>query len=146
MRSAVYRAADLTERREIHRVLADATDPNAAPDRRAWHAANAASGPDDVVAADLETSAARALSRGGVSAVATFLERAAVLTSDPVLRGARAIAAAHAKREAGAPEAAYELLAIAELGPATHGVPVTTGCPRICITARLARPCVRSHS
>jgi len=117
MRSAAYRAADLTERREIHRALADATDPEAAPDRRAWHAANAASGPDDAVAADLEASAGRAQSRGGVSAAATFLERAAVLTSDPVLRGARAIAAAQAKREAAAPEAAYELLAIAELGP-----------------------------
>ena len=117
MRSAAYRAADLTERREIHRALADATDPEAAPDRRAWHAANAASGPDDAVAAELETSAARAQRRGGVSAAATFLERAAVLTSDPVLRGARAIAAAQAKREAAAPEAAYELLAIAELGP-----------------------------
>ncbi|MCV7424304.1 AAA family ATPase [Mycobacterium yunnanensis] len=117
MRSAAYRAADLTERREVHRALADATDPDAAPDRRAWHAANAASGPDDAVAADLETSAGRAQSRGGMSAAATFLERAAVLTSDPVLRGARAIAAAQAKREAAAPEAAYELLAIAELGP-----------------------------
>lgn len=117
MRSAAYRAADLTERREIHRALADATDPEAAPDRRAWHAANAASGPDDAVAAELETSAGRAQGRGGVSAAATFLERAAVLTSDPVLRGARAIAAAQAKREAAAPEAAYELLAIAELGP-----------------------------
>ena len=117
MRSAAYRAADLNERREIHRALADATDPESAPDRRAWHAANAASGPDDVVAAELETSAGRAQSRGGVAAAATFLERAAVLTSDPVLRGARSIAAAQAKREAAAPEAAYELLAIAELGP-----------------------------
>jgi DNA-binding CsgD family transcriptional regulator/tetratricopeptide (TPR) repeat protein len=117
MRSAAYRAADLTERRAIHRALADATDPQSAPDRRAWHAANAASGPDDAVAAELETSAGRAQSRGGVSAAATFLERAAVLTSDPVLRGTRAIAAAQAKREAAAPEAAYELLATAELGP-----------------------------
>jgi DNA-binding CsgD family transcriptional regulator len=117
MRSAAYRAADLTERREIHRALAAVTDPQSDPDRRAWHAANAAAGPDETVAAELEASAGRAQSRGGVAAAAAFLERAAILTSDPAVRGARAIAAAHAKREAAAPEAAYELLAIAELAP-----------------------------
>jgi len=115
MRSAAYRAADLSERRVIHRALADVTDPQSDPDRRAWHAANSAAGPDDVVAADLETSAGRAQSRGGIAAAATFLERATALTSDPALRGSRAIAAAQAKRDAAAPEAAYELLAIAEL-------------------------------
>ena len=117
MRSAAYRAADLTDRRAVHRVLADATDPGSDPDRRAWHAANAAAGPDDAIAADLEASADRAQSRGGIAAAAAFLERATGLTSDPALRGSRAIAAAHAKREAAAPEAAYELLAIAELAP-----------------------------
>jgi DNA-binding CsgD family transcriptional regulator len=117
MRSAAYRAADLPERRAIHRALAEVTDPRADPDRRAWHAANAALGPDDTVAAELEASASRAASRGGVSAAAAFLERATVLTADPALRGARAIAAAHAKREAATPEAAYDLLAIAELAP-----------------------------
>ncbi|HTI77243.1 MAG TPA: AAA family ATPase [Mycobacterium sp.] len=116
MRSAAYRAAELTDRRAIHRALADATDPQTDPDRRAWHAASAAAGPDDAVAAELETSAARAQSRGGIAAAATFLERATALTSDPALRSARAIAAAQAKRDAAAPEAAYELLAIAELG------------------------------
>ena len=116
MRSAAYRAADLTERRAIHRALADATDPQSDPDRRAWHAANAAAGPDDAVAAELEASADRAQSRGGIAAAAAFLERATALTSDPAQRGARAIAAAQAKRDAAAPAAAYELLAIAELG------------------------------
>src|SRR6476646_3979703 len=116
MRSAAYRAADLTERRTIHRALSDATDPQSDPDRRAWHAANAAAGPDDAVAAELETSAGRAQSRGGIAAAATFLERATALTSDPALRSARAVAAAQAKRDAAAPAAAYELLAIAELG------------------------------
>jgi DNA-binding CsgD family transcriptional regulator len=116
-RSAAYRAADLTDRRAVHRALADATDPGSDPDRRAWHAANAAAGPDDAIAADLEASADRAQSRGGIAAAAAFLERATGLTSDPALRGSRAIAAAHAKREAAAPEAAYELLAIAELAP-----------------------------
>ncbi|MDF2824357.1 MAG: transcriptional regulator, luxR family, partial [Mycobacterium sp.] len=117
MRSAAYHAAELTERREIHRVLAEVTDPQADPDRRAWHAASAAAGPDDAVAAELMASADRAFRRGGVAAAAAFLERATVLTADPALRGSRAIAAAHAKREAAAPEAAYELLAIAELAP-----------------------------
>jgi DNA-binding CsgD family transcriptional regulator len=115
MRSAAYRAGELTDRRAAHRALANATDPQADPDRRAWHAAQAASGPDDSVAAELENSAARAQSRGGISAAATFLERATALTSDPALRGARALAAAQAKWAAAAPEAAHELLAIAEM-------------------------------
>ena len=117
MRSAVYRTADLSERRAIHRALADATDPQSDPDRRAWHAANAAAGPDDTVAAELEASAGRAQRRGGIAAAAAFLERATALTADPALRGARALAAAQAKRDAAAPAAAYELLAIAELAP-----------------------------
>jgi DNA-binding CsgD family transcriptional regulator len=117
MRSAAYRAAELTDRRAIHRALADATDKESDPDRRAWHAANAAAGPDDAVAAELESSAGRALSRGGMAAAAAFLERATTLTADPGRRGARALAAAQAKRDAAAPAAAYDLLAIAELAP-----------------------------
>jgi DNA-binding CsgD family transcriptional regulator len=117
MRSAAYRAADLSDRRAIHRALAAATDARSDPDRRAWHAATAALGPDDAVAAELEASASRAASRGGVAAAASFLARATALTADPALRGARAIAAAHAKREAADPEAADDLLAIAELAP-----------------------------
>jgi DNA-binding CsgD family transcriptional regulator len=117
VRSAAYRAANLTERRAIHRVLADATDPQSDPDRRAWHAASAAAGPDDEVAAELEASSGRAQKRGGIAAAAAFLERATILTADPGLRASRAIAAAQVKRDAAAPEAAHELLAIAELGP-----------------------------
>ncbi|MGV0675582.1 AAA family ATPase [Mycolicibacterium fortuitum] len=120
VRSAAYRAADVADRREVHRALAFATDPEVDPDRRAWHAANAAAGPDDSVAAELEASAWRAQSRGGIAAAATFLERAAILSADPALRSSRAIAAAAAKREAAAPEAAYELLSLAELNPVTE--------------------------
>ncbi|TQK28416.1 helix-turn-helix transcriptional regulator [Arthrobacter sp. SLBN-53] len=117
MRSAAYRAAELGERRDVHRALAGATDPQVDPDRRAWHAANAALGPDDVVAAELEASAGRAQRRGGMAAAATFLERAAVLTGDPHLRGARAIAAAQAKREVAEPDSAYALLAMTDSAP-----------------------------
>lgn len=117
VRSAAYRAASLEDRREVHRALAEATDPQMDPDRRAWHAAIGAAGQDDTIAAELEASAGRAQCRGGIAAAAAFLERSTLLTSDPVLRGSRALAAAQAKRDAAAPAAADELLAIAESGP-----------------------------
>ena len=116
-RSAAYRAAALQERQEIHRALAEVTDPSADPDRRAWHRAQAALGPDETVAGELEQSADRAQGRGGIAAAAAFLERASELTPDPARRAARALAAAQAKFEAGAANAAYELLAAAEIGP-----------------------------
>jgi DNA-binding CsgD family transcriptional regulator/DNA replicative helicase MCM subunit Mcm2 (Cdc46/Mcm family) len=117
VRSAAYRAAELTDRRIVHRVLAESIDPQTDPDRRAWHAAIAAAGPDDAVAAELEASADRAQSRGGIAATATFLARATALTFDPALRVSRALAAAQAKRDAADPAAAHELLSVAEMGP-----------------------------
>jgi DNA-binding CsgD family transcriptional regulator len=117
VRSAAYRASALPDRQEVHRALADATDPDHDPDRRAWHRAHATDTPDEDVAAELERSASRAAARGGVAAAAAFLERAAELTPDPASRGARALAAAQAKFESAAPEASLELLAVAELCP-----------------------------
>src|SRR5204862_5436715 len=116
-RSAAYRAAHFRDREEVHRALAEATDPDTDPDRRAWHRAQAASGPDEAVAGELERSADRAQARGGTAAAAAVLERAADLTPDPVERGSRAVAAAQAKFEAAASDAALELLATAELAP-----------------------------
>jgi len=116
-RSAVYRAATTDERSAIHRALADATDPERDPDRRAWHRAQAASMPHEDVAGELERSAARAQARGGFAAAAAFLERSSVLTLDPARRAARALAAAQAKHEAGAFDEALTLAASAEVGP-----------------------------
>jgi DNA-binding CsgD family transcriptional regulator len=116
VRSAVYRAAAPEDRRRVHQALADATDSDADPDRRAWHRAQATAGLDEDVAADLERSAGRARARGGLAAGAAFHERAAELTPDPRRRAQRALAAAQSKHQAGAADAA-RLLAMAQAGP-----------------------------
>ena len=115
-RSAAYRLAPIQARQEMHAALAEVTDPAADPDRRAWHRAQAAPGPDEEVAAELERSAERAQARGGLAAAAAFLERAVVLTADPARRAERALAAAQAHMHAGGFGNALDLLATAEAG------------------------------
>jgi DNA-binding CsgD family transcriptional regulator len=114
VRSAVYRTATREQRREVHLALAAATDRSVDPDRRAWHLATAAVGPDESVAAELEQSAGRAQARGGLAAAAAFLHRAVALSGDPEQRVRRALAAAQASVDAGMFEGALELLALAE--------------------------------
>jgi DNA-binding CsgD family transcriptional regulator len=116
VRSVVYGSALPQERREVHAALGDATDLQRDPDRRAWHRANAAPGPDEEVAEELERSAGRARARGGLPAAAAFLERATVLTQDSTRRTERALAAAAATIKAGAFDAARDLLDLAESG------------------------------
>src|SRR3954447_5739081 len=117
VRSAVYRSAEPEERRAVHLALGEATDREFDPDRRAWHLAAAAPGPDEDVAAELERSAGRAQARGGLAAAAAFLQRAVALTRDPKRRTVRALTAAQLGLEAGAFDAARGLMATAEVGP-----------------------------
>ena len=119
VRSAAYRSASPRDRQDAHRALAEATDPHLDPDRRAWHRAQAASAPDEDVAAELESSAGRAQARGGFAAAAAFLKQSAMLTPEPARRAGRALDAAQAKTEAGAFDEARDLLAMAETGPLT---------------------------
>jgi DNA-binding CsgD family transcriptional regulator len=117
VRSAAYRSAATDDRHRVHRALAEATDAEANPDRRAWHLARATPGPGEEVAAKLERSAGRAQARGGVAAAAAFLQRAVALTVDPARRVERALAAAEASVPSGAFDAALGLVATAEAGP-----------------------------
>jgi hypothetical protein len=103
VRSAVYRASSPGHRRDVHRALADATDPVLDPDRCAWHRAHATATPDEAVAAEMTGSADRAQARGGLAAAAAFLQRAAELTPDPAMRVERSLAAAQAKQRGRGP-------------------------------------------
>ena len=117
VRSAAYRSASVRERQVVHGALAEVTDPDVDPDRRAWHQAQAAPGPDEDVAEELERSAGRAQARGGLAAAAAFLERSAMLTPEPARRVQRLLAAARATRDAGALDAALGLLVGVDAGP-----------------------------
>jgi DNA-binding CsgD family transcriptional regulator len=116
VRSAIYQVAPMAERRAVHQALGHATDPQDHA-RRAWHRAQAAPGPDEDVAAELEREAVRAQACGGLAAAAAFLERSAVLTLEPYRRAERGLAAAQARQQAGAFDAALRLLDAVEAGP-----------------------------
>jgi hypothetical protein len=119
-RSAAYRSASLSDRQQMHTALAEVTDPIAEQDWRVWHRAQAAAGPDEEVAAELERSAGQAQARGGLAAAAAFLERSVLLTADPERHAERALAAAQTNMQAGAFGKALDLLAEAEAQSSGH--------------------------
>ncbi|SDM47422.1 helix-turn-helix transcriptional regulator [Allokutzneria albata] len=92
VRSAIQHAAPMEQRIRAHRTLAELLREE--PDRRAWHLAAASTGPDEDVAAALESTARRARQRGGYAAAATALERAAELSPDRAARARRLVRAA----------------------------------------------------
>ena len=114
VRSAAYVSGSLQDRCSVHLALAEATDTHADPERRVWHLAAAATGPDEDVAAELERTAGRAQARAGLAGAAAFLQRSVALTAAPGRRADRALAAAHAHVHAGAFDTALSLLAEAE--------------------------------
>lgn len=118
VRSAIYGSAEPADRRAAHAALAEATSV-AEPDRRAWHLAQAAGAPDDAVAAELELSAERARARGGYAAQASFLRRAAELTTDPVRALQRTLEAADAYVQSGELETASVL--VQRISPSSTG-------------------------
>ncbi|ROO87757.1 regulatory LuxR family protein [Actinocorallia herbida] len=116
VRSVAYRSAPAAELRAAHLALAEASGRDADSVRYAWHLAAAAAAPDEQVAEELERAAGQAQARGGLAAAASYLRRAAMLSTEPVRRAARAIAAAEAGLQAGAFDAALGLLATADTG------------------------------
>ena len=113
VRSALYQAATGQERRAAHRALAAALDGQGDPDRRVWHRAAAAEGPDDALAAALERGGTRAERRGGFAAACEAFERSAELTASSALRAERCFAAARNAWAAAQTGRARGLVAIA---------------------------------
>jgi DNA-binding CsgD family transcriptional regulator len=106
-RSAAYRSASPDERRAAHRALAGAPGD---PDRRAWHLAAAAVGPDAEAAHALESAARRARARSAYAAAASSFERAARLTAAGRQRAQRLFASADAAWLGGQAERVARLL------------------------------------
>ena len=117
VRSAVYHGASAEDRRLVHGALGDATDPELTPDCHAWHRAQATTGPDEELAADLERLATRARERGGWAQAGVFLRQAASRTPDPLAAARRALRAVRAECLSGDFESARGLLASLEGAP-----------------------------
>ncbi|HZR50291.1 MAG TPA: AAA family ATPase [Streptosporangiaceae bacterium] len=101
IRAAAYQSASSAQRMAVHRALAQCLTTAGQRDRRAWHLAAGAAGPDDEIAAELERAARDARRRGGYAAEAAAYERAAQLSQERAARGQRLALAAAATAAAG---------------------------------------------
>ena len=110
VRSAVYGAATVPERQQVHRALAVALESAGENDRRAWHLAMATEGPDEEIAVELEAVADRAEHRGGHAAASAAWERSAALSPVREDKGRRLFAAATSAWVAGQPGRARALV------------------------------------
>lgn len=117
IRSAVYAGAQGNRRRAMHRALAGAL-PDADADRRAWHLALAALGPDDAASSALEQAAQRARARSAYGVASHAFGRAAALVPEDGRRCALLLAAADSAWLGGLVTRAVELL-----GEAGRGAP-----------------------
>ncbi len=108
LRSAIAKDADPCQRQKAHRTLAEAVDDE---DRRVWHRAAAATGPDEALAAELQESAERLERRGGVRATVTALTRSARLSQSPQRKAERLLRAANLAVETGQRDLVDQLLA-----------------------------------
>ncbi len=111
IRSAVQSTAAPAQRLAMYGALAEVVGD---PERRLWHRAACAVGPDDEVASALEEQAQIARRRGAVMVAAAALERAAMLTVDPRRKGERLVRAAELVNDLGRVDVVSGLLSEAE--------------------------------
>jgi DNA-binding CsgD family transcriptional regulator len=109
IRSAVYNDASPDRRRKAHRALAGAL-PDREADRRAWHLALAALGPDAAACSALAQAADRALERNAYEVAARAFERSSRLAGPDELRAELLCRAARCAWDAGLPGRAGELI------------------------------------
>jgi len=110
LRAAIYHGAAAAERRAAHRALGEALRGSQSHDRRAWHLAAAAVGPDEGVASALEEAALDARRRNAFAAAGTAFERAARLSPLQQDRARRCFEAARDSQLSGNVKAADALL------------------------------------
>ncbi|HEX8008015.1 MAG TPA: AAA family ATPase, partial [Trebonia sp.] len=135
-RAAVLTGSDVAERMAGHRALASVLDG----DRRAWHLAALADGPDEHVAAELEAAARHARDRGSAAAMSAAYERAAALSADPAARGRRLALAAEAAFDAGQVHRATDLVGQAGKLPADPAAAATLARVRGVVYWEAGRP------